>query len=90
MVGEKMCLIAKSRQVLCITHLPQIAALGSAHFQVEKVSTDSRTETFVRRLDREGRIGELSRLVGGGADSESSLSHAAHMLDEAEATRAKL
>ena len=89
-VGEKMCLIAKARQVLCITHLPQIAALGDAHFLVEKVSDEHRTQTFVRRLDRDGRIHELSRLVGGGSDSESSLSHAAHMLDDAAKTKAAL
>ena len=89
-VGEKMCLIAKARQVLCITHLPQIAALGDAHFVVEKISDDKHTQTLVHRLDREGRIRELSRLVGGSEDSESSLSHAAHMLDDAAATKAKL
>ena len=87
-VGEKMCLIARTRQVLAITHLPQIAALGDAHFLVEKISDDDRTQTFVRRLDRDGRIHELSRLVGGGEDSESSLSHAAHMLDDAAHTKA--
>ena len=89
-VGEKMCLIAKSKQVLCITHLPQIAALGDAHFMVEKTSTEDRTETHVTRLDREGRIHELSRLVGGAADSESSLSHASHMLDDAVETKKAL
>ena len=89
-VGEKMCLIAIARQVLCITHLPQIAALGDAHFMVEKVSSDERTQTFVRRLDREGRVRELSRLVGGGVDSESSLSHAGHMLDDAAAKKQAL
>jgi len=89
-VGEKMCLIAKARQVLCITHLPQIAALGDAHFMVEKTSTEDHTETHVTRLDREGRVRELSRLVGGAADSESSLSHAAHMLDDAAQTKKAL
>ena len=89
-VGEKMCLIAKSRQVLCITHLPQIAALGDAHFLVEKRSTEARTDTHVSQLDHEGRIKELSRLVGGSADSESSLSHAAHMLEDAEKVKAAL
>ena len=89
-VGEKMCLIARSRQVLCITHLPQIAALGDAHFLVEKITGEERTDTHVRRLDREGRVRELSRLVGGAADSESSLSHAAHMLDDAAKTKKSL
>lgn len=89
-VGEKMCLIAKHRQVLCITHLPQIAALGDAHYLVEKRSTDEHTETHVSRLDRDGRVHELSRLVGGGADSESSLSHAGHMLDDASKRKQEL
>lgn len=89
-VGEKMCLIARRRQVLCITHLPQIAALGDAHFMVEKVAGEDRTDTHVRALDLDGRIHELSRLVGGANDSESSLSHAAHMLKDAEARKAAL
>ena len=89
-VGEKMCRIARTRQVMCITHLPQIAALGDAHFLVEKTSNEVRTDTHVRRLDVDGRIHELSRLVGGAADSESSLNHAAHMLEDAERTKAGL
>ena len=88
-VGEKMRMIASSKQVLCVTHLPQIAALGDAHFLVEKTSDAERTQTDVRRLDRAGRIRELSRLVGGAEDSESSLAHAAHMLDEAMRTNAR-
>ena len=82
-VGEKMCLIAKDRQVLSITHLPQIAALGDAHFLVEKIAGEDRTDTRVRRLDEPGRVHELARLVGGAQETESSLSHAAHMLKEA-------
>ena len=82
-VGEKMRDIAKTKQVLCVTHLPQIAALGDAHFRVEKRTEGERTQTNVVRLDEEGRIRELSRLVGGASDSESSLSHARHMLEEA-------
>ena len=89
-VGEKMCLIARTRQVLCITHLPQIAALGDTHYLVEKVSAEDRTDTHVRRLDHEGRVRELSRLVGGAEDSESSLSHAGHMLEDAERVKASL
>lgn len=89
-VGEKMCMIARTKQVLCITHLPQIAALGDAHFLVEKESTDEHTETHVRRLDREGRVSELSRLVGGATDSDSSLSHGRHMLDDASRRKAEL
>lgn len=82
-VGEKMRAIARSKQVLCVTHLPQIAALGDAHFRVEKHTDGERTQTNVVRLDEDGRIHELSRLVGGAEDSESSLSHARHMLEDA-------
>ena len=82
-VGEKMCLIARTRQVLSVTHLPQIAALGDAHFLVEKIAGEDRTDTRVRLLDEGGRVLELSRLVGGAGDSESSLSHARHMLKDA-------
>ncbi len=89
-VGEKMQEIATQKQVLCVTHLPQIAALGDAHFRVEKFTDGERTQTNVARLDREGRIRELSRLVGGAEDSESSLSHAAHMLDDAAARLERL
>ena len=89
-VGEKMCAIARDHQVLCVTHLPQIAALGDAHFVVEKHTDGTTTETVVRRLDSEGRIHELSRLVGGAEDSTSSLSHAKHMLEDAECVRRKL
>ena len=89
-VGEKMCRIARNHQVLCVTHLPQIAALGDAHFRVEKQTDSNRTETCVLRLDFEGRVRELSRLVGGAEDSESSLSHARHMLEDAAAVREQL
>ena len=82
-VGEKMRAIAEKKQVLCVTHLPQIAALGDAHFRVEKRTDGARTQTNVLRLDEEGRVRELSRLVGGAQDSESSLSHARHMLMDA-------
>ena len=82
-VGEKMRLIAKNRQVLSITHLPQIAALGDAHFLVEKTAGEDRTDTSVRLLDDEGRVHEIARLVGGAQETQSSLSHAAHMLQEA-------
>ena len=82
-VGEKMRTIALKKQVLCVTHLPQIAALGNAHFRVEKRTDGERTQTNVVRLDEDGRVHELSRLVGGAEDSQSSLAHAKHMLDEA-------
>ena len=83
-VAEKMALIARSRQVLCVTHLPQIAAMAAHQFLVEKRVEGERTNTSVRLLDREERVGEVARMLGGADGSgESALSHAAHMLDTA-------
>lgn len=82
-VGEKMCLIARKKQVLCVTHLPQIAALADRHFVVEKTQQQSRTTSDVHILDEDGRIREISRLVGGAEESESALQHARNMLDAA-------
>lgn len=79
-VGEKMKAIARTHQVLCVTHLPQIAALANAHFVVEKTFADERTDSMVRRLDDDGRVREISRLIGGGEDSETSIGHARHLL----------
>lgn len=79
-VGEKMAAIAKSRQVICVTHLPQIAALGDAHYLVEKQVVGERTDSTVRSLTREGRIQELARMVGGAEDTKTGHQHAESML----------
>lgn len=64
-VGDKMRQIARQRQVLCITHLPQVAAAASAHFLVSKQVKDGRTFTEVLPLDRKARVTELARMLGG-------------------------
>lgn len=79
-VGEKMKHIARNHQVLCVTHLPQIAAQGDTHYVVEKITDGQRTDSMVRLLDDEGRVREISRLIGDGEDSETSLMHARHLL----------
>ena len=79
-VGEKMSLLGGEKQVICVTHLAQIAALADTEFLVEKKVEEERTFSRVRRLDEEGRIQELSRLVGGAETDESSLSHAQSLL----------
>ncbi len=83
-VGEKMRAIAREKQVLCVTHLPQIAALGDAQFLVEKNTDGERTQTRVVRLDEEGRVRELARLVGGAGETESGIAHARSMLEAAQ------
>jgi len=79
-VGEKMASIGRNRQVIAVSHLPQIAALGDAHYLVEKEVVDGRTVSMVRALDDEGRVRELARMVGGADDMESGMQHARNML----------
>ena len=88
-VGEKMCALGRSRQVICVTHLAQIAALGDSQYLVEKTVKDGHTGSSVRRLDEEGRVGELARLVGGADDSASGREHARSMLAAAETLKKK-
>jgi DNA repair protein RecN (Recombination protein N) len=77
-VGEKMLQIAKKRQVLCITHLPQVAANGTAHFTVQKQVKDGRTISEIRLLNKEERISEIARMLGG--QNEAARKHAAALL----------
>jgi DNA repair protein RecN (Recombination protein N) len=77
-VGEKMRCIAAKRQVLCITHLPQVAAAADTHFRVTKQVADGRTVSELARLDRKSRVAELSRMLGGQGDAARK--HAESML----------
>ena len=82
-VGEKMALLAGKKQVICVSHLAQIAALGDTQFVVEKTVTGEHTGSHVRKLDDAGRIEELTRLVGGAETDESGREHARSMLKSA-------
>ncbi len=79
-VGEKLRSLAKYHQILGITHLPQIASCGDTHFLVEKRIIKGRTRTLITSLDRESRINEIARLLGGRVISEKTLAHAREML----------
>ena len=79
-VGEKLRSLAKYHQILGITHLPQIASCGDTHFLVEKRIIKGRTRTLITSLDRESRINEIARLLGGRIISEKTLAHAREML----------
>lgn len=83
-VAEKMARISRRKQVLCVTHLPQLAAMADTHFSVEKGERNGRTYTNVQQLDRAERRGELARLTGGAHVSETMLSGAEELLLEAE------
>ena len=81
-VGSQIRAVADHRQVLCVTHLPQIAAFADHHFHVEKTELGGRTETHVRRLAAVARKDELARMLGGQATSKAK-AHAAELLAEA-------
>ncbi len=85
-VAEKLSGIAASRQVICVTHLPQIAAIADENYLIDKIQQNGKMITQVEHLNRGGKISEVSRLSGGG-DSESSLSHAAEMIEKAGALK---
>jgi len=79
-VGHKLKEIGNKRQVLCITHLPQIAALGDSHYVVSKQENKGRTITNVEKLDQNQRVEELARMLGGSKVTETTVKHAKEML----------
>jgi DNA repair protein RecN (Recombination protein N) len=87
-VGRKLRALGSAFQVLCITHLPQIAACADTHFQIDKRVEGGRTWTTVKRLDAAGRIDEIARMLGG-APTEAVLATAGEMLAERSAAGAK-
>jgi len=82
-VAAKLAQVSRRKQVLCVTHLPQLAAMADTHFSVEKGEKNGRTFTQVLRLDREQRMNELARLTGGEKPTPAMLAGAAELLDEA-------
>ena len=80
-VAEKMRKVAKNKQVLCVTHLPQLAALADTHLLIAKEVRDDRTYTTVTPLDKEGRKWELARIIGGTNITQNTLKSAEEMLD---------
>jgi DNA repair protein RecN (Recombination protein N) len=80
-VGRRLKAISENHQVLCVTHLPQIAAFASRHFSVRKEVVGARTETVVQCLDSSERITELSRMLGGENITETTLRHTMEMLE---------
>ena len=79
-VAEKLKSVARNKQVLCVTHLPQIAAMGDTHMLIAKSEREGRTFTTVTPLDREGRKQELARIIGGANITETTLKSAEEML----------
>lgn len=82
-VGRKLKELSKYHQVICITHLPQIASLGDHHYSVEKLEKGGRTETAIRKLYREERAEEIAKLLAGEKISETHLNSARELLEDA-------
>ena len=88
-VGEKLWNIAREKQVLCITHLPQIAVFADSHYMVEKETDDNVTLTHTIKLDEEGRIKEIARLTGGRDITGTTMESAKEMLSLADKFKTK-
>lgn len=82
-VAEQLSLVGKAHQVICITHLPQIAAMADRHFCIEKSATSDNTITDIRMLEEEESLGELARLLGSDTLTEAALSNAGEMRAQA-------
>jgi DNA repair protein RecN (Recombination protein N) len=79
-VGQKLKALSRGQQVLCVTHLPQIAAFADQHFLIDKRESDGRTKTQVRLLDDRARTHEVARMLSGAKVTETSLQHAGQMI----------
>ena len=90
-VSEKLAIISRSHQVICITHLPQIAAMADCHFEIAKSAEGGKTKTEIRRLkEEEETVRELARLLGGVEITEAVLQNAREMKQLASQTRLAL
>ncbi len=86
-VGEKLSYISMGHQVICVTHLAQIASMADHHFLIEKIMEEKHTKTIVSKLNDGNRIKEIARLIGGTASTETSLKYAREMLNNAKITK---
>ena len=82
-VGERLRALGQGRQVLCITHLPQVASLADVHFRLEKEVADGRSLATVERLDGEGVVEEIRRMLGGEDSDEAATKHARELIKAA-------
>jgi len=80
MVGKKLFTLSNRHQIICITHLPQIAKFGDHHFRISKQVRDGRTRTTIEPIPENDRVGELARMLGGVEITKATLDHAAELL----------
>lgn len=86
-VSEKLGILARSHQVICITHLPQIAAMADSHYCMEKSEKDGKTVTDIRSLDENGSLNEVARLLGGEVITDTVLENAKELKMQAQNTK---
>lgn len=89
-VAEKLAAISRTKQVICVTHLPQISAMADTHFSITKSETNGRTATSVEKLNEAGRKREIARLTGGDNITETSLLAAQEQMDYAAEFKQKI
>ena len=81
-VSEKLGQLSKNHQIICITHLPQIAAMADTHFKIEKMVENESTKTKIQQLDYEKHIQEIARMVGGDDISEAAVLNAKELVEQ--------
>ena len=86
-VSEKMGQLSRDKQIICITHLPQIAAMADTHFLIEKTVESGRTTSKIHRLPQEESVAELARMLGGVSITETVLENAKEMKELAAKTK---
>ncbi|TDT61932.1 DNA repair protein RecN [Fonticella tunisiensis] len=89
-VAEKMVLIAKNHQILCVTHLPQIASMADVHFKIQKFINNDKTVTTVQKLEYIDQVDELARMLGGAIVTELTRNHSKEMLELARDLKYKI
>ena len=82
-IGRRLALLARTAQVIVVTHLPQVAAFATNHLRIVKDTSGAITESTITRLDGDERIEEMARLLSGTPDSDNARAHAAEMLNSA-------
>ncbi|HHV28622.1 MAG TPA: DNA repair protein RecN [Clostridium sp.] len=82
-VGEKLCYISKTHQVISVTHLAQIACMADNNYYIDKMTENGNTKTVVKKLDEKGKRDEIARIIGGASITDITLKHAEEMLDNA-------
>lgn len=80
-VAEKLAVISREHQVICVSHLPQIAAMADSNYLISKSEKNGKTHTFVHLLDQKEKIKEIARLSGGDVESEKTLLHSTEIVE---------